>query len=482
MLSDFEKKVADYAGANGLFSSAQKLLLAVSGGADSTALLHVLHTLKTAGALNAEFVCAHMNHQLRGSDADRDEDFVTAQAGELEVPVDTRRLDVRRCARQNKLSIETAARQLRIQALSEIARANDCDAIVTAHQKNDNAETILQRLARGTGFRGLAGIWPARVFADGIMFVRPLLCVGRSEIIEYLRSRNLGWRDDRTNANCAYRRNYIRHRLMPELQQNCAHSIVEQLSGLAVSARGLCDLIAARVDELWPEIAGDVGKDMTLDAGALLSEAPPVKIELVRRCLEHIGCGERYLTERHYQGILQLAQQNVTRRKVQLPGGFVALREYGKLILGPARECSVGQAPPYGDESVTLNVPGQTRFGDCVMEATIVDADKAGFEQFVAGKTDQVERFDLENIRLPLAVRRRRTGDRFVPLGHKSEKKVGKFLTAQRIPHRLRDRVLIVADCDKTIWVCPVRMSEPAKVTSRTRSVLQLRMTALEGR
>jgi tRNA(Ile)-lysidine synthase len=127
-------------------------------------------------------------------------------------------------------------------------------------------------------------------------------------------------------------------------------------------------------------------------------------------------------------------------------------------------------------------VPGRTGFGRYAIEATIVDADKAGFEQFVAGKTDRVERFDLEKIRLPLTVRRRRPGDRFVPLGLKSEKKIGKFLTAQRIPHRLREKVLIVADSDKTIWVCPVRISESAKVTSRTRSVLQLQITALEHR
>ena len=482
MLSGFEKKVADYVKTNGLFASGRKVLLAVSGGADSTALLHVLHTLKAAGALNAEFVCAHVNHQLRGGDADRDEDFVAAQARELKVPVITRRLDVRRYARQSKLSIETAARQLRIQTLGDTARANGCDAIVTAHQKNDNAETILQRLARGTGFRGLAGIWPARVFADGIAFVRPLLCVGRDEILEYLRSRNLYWRDDRTNADCAYRRNYIRHRLLPELQQSCAHSIVEQLSELAGSARGFCSLIAACVDESWPEVADCADKEITLDVGTLLSQAPPVKIELVRRCLERIGCGERYLTQRHYDNFLQLAQRNVTGRKIQLPGGFVAVREYDKLILSRERACSVGQAPPYSDDSVTLDVPGQTRFGGCVMEATIVDADEAGFEQFVAGKTGRVERFDLEKLKLPLTIRRRRPGDRFVPLGQKSKKKIGKFLTAQRVPLRLREKVLIVADGDKTIWVCPVRISELAKVTNRTSSVLQLQVTVLEDR
>jgi len=482
MLSEFEKKVADYLKANELLVSADRLLLAVSGGADSTALLHAINALKTGGILNAELLCAHMNHQLRTGDADLDEEFVVAQGAKLDVSVTTRRLDVSGYARHNKLSIETAARQLRIQALSEIARANNCDAIVTAHQKNDNAETIVQRLVRGTGFRGLAGIWPERVFADGTRIVRPLLCVGRDEIIAYLREGNLQWRRDHTNADCTYRRNYIRHRLLPEVQRNCSRPIVERLSRLAESARKFHRLICARADELWPDVACCDGDEIALDVGVFLIQPPSVKVELVRRTLAHIGCGERDLTEWHYRNILQLAERDVTGRKTELPGGFVVFREYGSLIFVNSRRRSVGQAPPYSDKSVTLNISGQTGFEGYVIEATVVEADEAEFERFVAGKGDHVERFDLEKIKMPLIVRSRRFGDTFVPLGLTSEKKVGKFLTAQRTPRRLRKEVLIVADSEKIIWVCPFRMSEQAKVTSETHRVLQLQIADLEGR
>ena len=164
------------------------MLLAVSGGADSTALLYSMFALKNEGILHADFVCAHINHQLRTPDADIDEKFVVAQAENLSLPVITQKIDVRQFARQNKLSIETAARILRIQHLQDIAKASNCDWIATAHQKNDNAETVIQRLLRGTGFRGLAGIWPLRSFSDNITFVRPLLCVTRDQIIDYLKS------------------------------------------------------------------------------------------------------------------------------------------------------------------------------------------------------------------------------------------------------------------------------------------------------
>ncbi|MFH1716251.1 MAG: tRNA lysidine(34) synthetase TilS, partial [Planctomycetota bacterium] len=158
MLSEFERKVADFIQAGGLAGSSGKVVLAVSGGADSTALLYVMQALVADGVVKAELLCAHVNHQLRGAEADADEQFVIDQAAALNLAVKTKRLDVRGYARRNKLSIETAARQLRMEALIEIAKAGNYGRIATAHQKNDNAETILQRLARGTGFRGLGGI------------------------------------------------------------------------------------------------------------------------------------------------------------------------------------------------------------------------------------------------------------------------------------------------------------------------------------
>ncbi|MHC4228089.1 MAG: tRNA lysidine(34) synthetase TilS [Planctomycetota bacterium] len=477
MLSRLEKKVVDFIKANGLFDSAEKLLLAVSGGADSTALLYVMHALKAGNVLTGELVCAHTNHRLRAAESDMDQEFVVAQAAKLKLPVTTRRLDVRGSARRNKLSIETAARQLRIEALIDIAKESKCDAIVTAHQKNDNAETLIQRLSRGTGLRGLAGIWPARVFASEIEFVRPLLCVTRGEIIEYLRERNIEWRQDHTNADCAYRRNYIRHRLLPAVQRDCTSSVVEQLSGLARSARRFYGVICRRVDEVWPSLAECADEKIVLDLEIFLNQAKPVKVELIRRSLVNLGCGERDLNQRHYEHVLQLASQNVSGRKMELPGGFAVWRDYGCLVFSGNR--LVGQAPPYIglDKHVTLNVPGKTRFGKYSIEATIFEAGRNGLVQFKTGKTEDIEWFDLERIKPPLIVRFRRPGDRFIPLGLAQEKKLGKFLTAQRIPHPMRRKVLVVADSEKTIWVCPVRISEQAKVTDETRRIIQLHVT-----
>jgi len=519
MLSEFEKKVADFVKANELFGSAEGILLAVSGGADSTALLYAMQVLKDEGILSAELLCTHINHQLRGYEADLDEQFVIAQAGELNLPITTKRVDVCEFARRNKLSIETAARKLRIASLLDIAKVNNCFFVATAHQKNDNAETILQRLLRGTGFRGLAGIWPVQAFADsftpldnsantditqnttisnGVKFVRPLLSVRRDEIIKYLHQRNLKWREDHTNADCTYTRNYIRHQLLPALQADYTGSIVEQLSQLAQQARKLNSIVLERIEKVWPELA-QTGKNSTLlNLKRFLQEPKVVKAELVRRSITAIGSGERDLTQRHYERILRLAEPPASScrktgagagsRKFELPGGFVVWREFGNLIFARPQKSS----PPNEQtiESVKFEVPGQTsacpecsagrRFGRYLIEATILDAEKVGLEEFKSGKSNLVEWFDADKVKLPLAVRHRRDGDRFCPLGLQAEKKVGKFLTAARVPQGIRSKTLIIADGEKIIWVWPIRISEQVKVTGQTQKILQLRITETE--
>jgi len=476
MLARFEKAIAGFIEEGGLFGSSDRILLAVSGGADSTALLYAMHALVREGVLKAELLCAHLNHGLRDAEADADEQFVIDQTAELKLGVRTRRLDVRGVARRNKLSIETAARHLRLEALKDIAAKEGCDRIATAHQKNDNAETILQRLARGTGFRGLGGIWPVRTFDEGVTFVRPLLCVGRDEIIRYLEERKLKWRQDRTNDDCAYRRNYIRHKLLPALQQRYDSSIVERLYELSRSARGFYSRICNRADELWPRVADCTGDTVTLDLEIFAAESQPVKVELIRRSLGSLNCGERNLTQLHYEAILESAGQNVSGRQIELPGGFAVRREYGKLIFAATREV-VEQAPPHALSSVELEVPGQVEFAGYSVEAVLLDADSVGLGQFAADKNGYIERFDLDRLKPPLVLRRRRAGDRFIPLGMTGEKKLGKFLTDRRIGRSARERVLVVEDSENIIWLWPVRMSEQAKVTPGTKKVLQLRIT-----
>lgn len=475
MLTEFEKNIAGFAKKNELFCSVDKILLAISGGADSIALLHTMQRLKAEGLFTGDFVCAHINHQLRGSEADADEKFVIEQAHSLSLPIETRRIETISFARKNKLSIETAARQLRLESLLDIAKANNCNCIATGHQKDDNAETILQRLARGTGFRGLGGIWPKRLFADDIRFVRPLLCVSRDEILQYLNERNLNWRVDHTNYQCTYRRNFIRHRLMPALQQDCKNNIVEQLFSLSQSARRFYDSVCEVAEKVWPKLVDYSNDKLKFNLEIFLNQPKPVKIELIRRGLTSLGNRERDLSRQHYEKILQLATQKTSNRKIELPSGFAARHEYRALIFEHLEKKPL--TAEHTNKSTTLKVPGKTRFGNYLIDATIFEADGPDIEKFKAENNKSIERFDFDKLKVPLVIRSRKAGDRFWPLGLAGEKKIGKFITAAKIPQQLRRKMLVIADSEKVIWLWPIRISEKAKITNETQTILQLQIT-----
>ncbi len=457
--------------------SADRILLAVSGGADSTALLHIFCALRNKGVVKADLLCAHINHCLRGAESDGDQRFVAGLCSNLGVPVIVRQVDVRGFARCSKLSIETAARNLRLQALLDIARENNCNCIATAHQKDDNAETIIQRLIRGTGFRGLAGIWPSRPFSN-VAVIRPLLCATRAEIEQYLRGRGVTWCIDRTNEDVIYRRNFIRHRLIPEIQQQCAVPVSGLLFGLAQSARGLAGLIDKATDEIWQAVADVTNEQATLQLDKLAAQPHLVKIELIRRALTTLGCGEADLSEKHYEAILRLANRQ-GGGIVNLPDGFTACTDSSKLFFAQRRcEAAAGgrRSNLVNIDPVQLAIPGTTEFADYTIEAGLIDAEKIDLAKFKKEKTAFVEWFDLDKIEQPVVVRFRKAGDRFRPLGQPADKKVGKFLTDAKIPPHLRRNIVVVHDCEKIIWLWPVRISERAKVQLAARRILELKI------
>jgi tRNA(Ile)-lysidine synthase len=469
MLKKLEQKTADFIAAEQLAPANGKVLLAISGGADSTALLHIL------AALRLDICCAHINHQLRGDEAQRDEDFVIEQCQKLKVPAITMKIDVRDYAKKSKLSIETAARNLRIQNLVDIAKSQNCSCIATAHHKNDNAETIIDRLVRGTGLRGLCGIWPAKKFTDGITFIRPLLCAARDEIIQYLNSRNLDWCTDRTNVDFAYRRNFIRHRLLPALQKNSAGDIVENLALLSKASRGFYRMICRTTDAIWPDVATVSEKEIVVASDKSAGQPAEIKIEIIRRALAHLGAGEQDVTERHFTNILRLSDDG----RLQLPNRVTVQRQGGKIVF--EKHLKTKPAQSITAEPVVLKVPGATQFGTYTINADIIEIEPKDLAGFKKTKTNFVEWFDFEKLKLPLEARPRKRGDKFWPLGLAGGKRVGKFLTAAKVSQSLRRRLLVVADADKIIWLCPVRISEQAKVSSGTRRVIQIKISDSVG-
>ena len=470
---EIEKQILGFIRSECLFDGAEGALVAVSGGADSVALLQMLVRLKQAGMIEVKLSVGNVNHNLRGAESDGDSEFVVKLGLELGIEVLQCGVETRTYARENKVSIETAARELRIEALREMAIKAGAEKIVTAHHMDDNAETVIHRLMRGTGFRGLGGIWPRRKLAGLVEVVRPMLCVNREQIEEYCRANGFKWRTDRTNEEVVFTRNRIRHLVLPELQKDREGGLSKMLFELSSKSQKLYRKIEAEAQKAIGEIRVDSNdKKIILDRQGLAGLDRLVAVEVIRKVLVLIGSGERDLKQEHYERVLELAGSGEGGKMIELPDGFAASVEHEKISFYKR----AGKTAAGDFDEVYLNVPGLTEAGGYKIEAGVLEAGEIDIEKFKKEKDDLVEWFDADKLQGKITARSRKEGDRFFPLGGEGEKKIGKFLTAAKVEGKLRDKAFVVEDDEKIIWLAPIRASETTKVDGSTKKVLAIRL------
>ncbi len=461
-MNDCRAKVLDYCYQNGLFAHRRRLLLAVSGGVDSMVLLDLMTQASRDGQIPPIGLCVHINHQLRGKNADRDEALVHSVAQERDLPFVAHQVNVKAHAQEHKLSLETAGHQLRRDILLGLAQQHRCDSILTAHHADDQAETLIHRLGRGTGYRGLAGIHPLRDLTDQIQLIRPLLCLRRQEILTYAQKHLLNWREDQSNNDLHFTRNLIRHQLLPTLQVQSTRDLTNSLTSLAQVVyhwQRQCHQLA---QEQWPNVACLTSQGITLTCSAIAPLLPWIQFELLQRALIDLQTGLRDLTQSHYDRLLEMITSD-TSDSVTLPGKVQAKREGDQLYLSIFNS---GIQSPIAIQELAL--PGITRVGHITIKASLLNANQVN----LSPKSNKVEILDVDRLTLPLQVRPRRDGDRFVPFGNRSAQKVGKFLTRAKV----KSEVLIVEDQERIVWVAPVRLSQEVAITPETQQVVQLEL------
>ena len=460
--------------AHRLIGPRARVLVGVSGGADSVALLSVLRALSADPAREYRLIVAHLDHGLRDAGAD-DAAWVGELARAWSLPCVTRRFDVGRWARRRRQGLEEAGREARLAFFRSQAALAGAHCVAVGHHADDNVETVLYRIVRGTHVRGLAGMAPSRRLDGERTLVRPLLDCTRRDIEAYCGRMNLAWRTDETNAETVFARNFIRHDLLPLLREKLNPQADAALLRLAAAARDAAELIDQQADEALRVATREHRADrLALDAAALCAYLPVVRAAAIRRALERLGAPLRQVGADRMAELIDALDG--AGGGVDLPGGFQVRRQAVLLVIQRCPQGPIDQDS--WDGPVALAVPGRTALPDGrEILCTVRPYDADAFAEHCRLRPPGVELLDAEAAGPVLRAGPRADGERFDPLGLGGRQTVGDFLTNMKIQSPQRRRAVCVRDETGIVYLAPLRLADRVKVTRATRRILEIRIT-----
>ena len=443
-----EKKAEAYIKRYHMIERGDHVIAAVSGGADSVCLLHLLASLSRR--MGFEIQVVHVHHGLRGQEADRDAGYVKELSDRWRIPCHVVYRDVAAYGREHGLSVEEAGRDLRYKALQESAAHFDNARIAVAHHQDDQAETILHNLFRGSGLRGLGGMAPVRG-----NIIRPLLWAGRREILDYLERYGIDYCEDSTNGSLDYTRNKLRRKVIPMICGEVNPGAVQHIVSAGEHLRQANAYFQLEAERIWHEhrIIRDEKGRRGIKAQAL-TELPEilrgyVVMEMIR---ELTGC-RKDIASAHVWQLLDLAEKG-TGRMASLPYGLTAQKEYDVVWL------MRGNGEREREEEVCLT-----------MESFPADILREKYQKIPENK--YTKWFDYDKIKGTLSVRTRRTGD-YYTLKDGRKKTVKSFMIDAKIPREDRDKIPLLAEGQHVLWIVGYRISEFYKVTDETKRILQV--------
>lgn len=451
LLEKVKKTILDHR----LFHKEDKILIAYSGGVDSTALLHLLLELQKEWPL--KLFLGHFNHKLRQR-ADEDEQFIRNAARELSLPLFVGRGDVRARAKATKQNIEETGRQLRYEFLNQKAAEIGRAKIATGHTLTDQAETLLMRLMRGSGLRGLAGIYPV----VNERLVRPLLEVEREEVDAYLKEKKIVFRIDESNYDRRFLRNRIRLELLPYIRKNFEPAIVRQLGRMASIIREENTLLEEMAREKAKEAIKKKNHSVSLERLSLSSAPRALARRVVRNFISELRGSLRRISFEDVESILSLDEG----KEYSLKEDVVLRREANRIIL--KKKAAPAQYEYEWDGK------GILEFQELELK---FKGKKITRENFLRLRSDDRTRafLDFSKLRFPLTVRNRREGDRYQPFGAPGRKKVKEIFRSKEIPLAERERHPVFLSGSEIVWILGLPVSEKFKIEEETSDVFEIK-------
>jgi len=451
-MNPLESKLEKYIQAKQLVTPKQSVLLAVSGGIDSMVMLHLFS--KLYGRKNLHLSVIHVNHQLRGEESMEDERFVRKISADYNIPFYCERVNVLSYAHELKFSKQLAARRLRYECFERVRTQIGANVVATAHHADDNAETVLLNILRGTGIRGLSGIPPKRKLGN---IIRPLLFATRTEIDVYATKFGIKYRNDSSNKSLIYRRNELRHRIIPVLKKRNP-KIVKILNCVADKMQSVNERMHKLVDKaLHSYIRTDELGRLILDVKKLKAEPDflwdEIFVEILNR-LQIEPTGKNV-------GALHRLCTLPTGRMVELSGVLSAFRNRDHIIF---------QATNDTQPNVQRVKCGNSYdYKGCIVSISYPEAVPAAYTG-----THDVEYIDAECLGTKLVLRSWHAGDWFIPLGMKTKKKLSDYFTDQKVPRYLKTAIPVLESDGSIVWVCGKRLDDRFKLTARTRTAIRL--------
>ena len=456
------------------------LVLAVSGGPDSLTLLHALHYLRHD--LELRLHGAHLDHGLRGEASRADARYVADAFARLGIALTLEEADVASFRKRHRLSLEEAARKVRYGFLARVAVEQGADAVCLGHTSDDQAETVLMHIIRGSGLPGLRGMeTAARSSFNGVEVVlgRPLLQITRRQTEEYCHALNLEPRRDESNLSLDLKRNRVRSELLPALEEYNPR-IRDALIRLSRSAARDIDYIQEEVERQWGTVARHDDGFVYLDRRAFSQLPQSVQSHLLRRALLAVKGDLEDVKQNHIEGMARL-MHGPAGRSLDLPGGLRFSVSYSDATLA-ASERELCPLPVLQGEHRLL-VPGATLLPGWRVTADVVERgrglqDPDGDRPLAQASSTHAAHLDHDRLGGELRVRSRLPGDRFQPMGMAQEKKLQDFMVDARIPRTWRDRVPLVVSSRGIVWVVGWRIAEWARVRNGDSRGLELSFVA----